>query len=182
MVKPDGMVWLRIDQRGWMDGDASGAKTLCENTLWLEIDRGTIPLGRVKARMEGYGAIWESLRPLKPALAWVIDGTPAREAQILGMMRERGINGWTVRMERLVLDEGDAWWLTHVPVASDWGTVTVGMRHAAVGGMAPWREIWNSTNCLGVKPLLGVQPWQKREQRRSPPRKGEREWIRYRTG
>ena len=182
VVKPDGLVWVRIDQRGWMDGDASGAKTVCENTLWLEIDRGTIPLGRVRARMDGYAAIWESLRPMKPALVWVIEGTPAREAQILGMMRERGIDGWTVLMERLVLDEGDAWWLTHVPVSGNWGKSAVGMRQAAVGGMAPWREIWNTTNALGVKPLLEFQPWQKREQRRSPPRKGEQAWIRYKRG
>lgn len=182
VVKPDGLVWARIDQRGWMDGNLSAAKTLCENTLWLEVDRGTVPLGKLKEKMEGYGAIWESLQATKPALIWMIDGTPGREVQILDLMREREINGWTVLKERLVLDEDDNWWLTHVPVTRDWGRPRVGLKHDAVGGMAPWREVWKTTSGWDEKPLLGVQPWCQRELRRSPPRKGEQEWIRYRSG
>ena len=182
VVKPDGLIWVRINQRGWMDGGASGAKPVCENTLWLEADRGTIPLTRLEGKLEGYGAIWESIQHMKPVLVWVIEGTPAREARILEMMKERGIDGWTVLMERLVLEESHNWWTTHVPVSMNAGRLKVGLKYEAIGGMAPWREIWNTVDGPGEKPLLGIQPWQKRELRRSPPRKGDQEWIRYRGG
>ena len=69
-----------------------------------------------------------------------------------------------------------------MPVSSDGRKEKVGLRHAAFGGMAPWREIWSATSGWGLKPLLGFQPWEKRELRRSPPRKGEEEWVRYRSG
>jgi len=82
----------------------------------------------------------------------------------------------------LVLAEDDLWWLRNVPVAREWGQSKVGLRHDAFGGMAPWREIWRTTSGLGERPLLGVQPWSNRELRRSPPRKGEQEWIRYKGG
>jgi hypothetical protein len=182
LVKPDGLVWARVDQRGWLDGHVSAPKTLCENQLWLEIDRATVPLGKLKAKIEAYGAIWNSLQPMKPALVWVIDGAPAREVQILDLMRERGINGWTALTERLVLDEGDGWWLTHSAVSGGGGKLKVGLAHDAVGGMAPWREVWKTTRGWGEGPLLGVQPWQKRRLRQSPPRTGEQEWSRYRGG
>jgi hypothetical protein len=182
VVKPDGLVMVRIEQRGWLDGEASAAKTVCENMLWLEVDRGTVPPGRLTKKMDGYGKIWESLRPMKPALVWVVDGHPAREVQILDRMRERGIDGWTVLMDRLVLDKDDTWWLRNVPVARDWGKSKAGLKYEAFGGMAPWREIWRTTSGWGEGPLLGVQPWEKRRLRRSPPRKGEGEWIRYRSG
>jgi hypothetical protein len=182
VVKPDGLVGVRIDQRGWLDGDATGAKTLCEQSLWVEIDRGRVHLGRLTGKLDGYGRIWESLRPMKPALVWVIDGSPGREAQVLELMRERGIDGWTVRLERLVLAEDDLWWLRNVPVAREWGKSKVGLRYDAFGGMAPWREIWRTTSGLGERPLLGVQPWSNRELRRSPPRKGEQAWIRHKSG
>ena len=98
------------------------------------------------------------------------------------MMREKGIDGWTVLMERLVLEENHSWWTTHIPVSMNVGRLKVGLKYEAIGGMAPWREIWNTVDGPGEKPLLGVQPWQKRELRRSPPRKGDQEWIRYRGG
>ena len=60
------------------------------------------------------------------------------------------------------------------------GRLKVGLKYEAIGGMAPWREIWNTVDGPGEKPLLGVQPWQKRELRRSPLWKGDQEWIRYR--
>ena len=182
VVKPDGLVWARIEQRGWLDGDASGPKTVSENTLWLEVDRGTVPLARLTVKIDGYGKIWQSLRPMKPVLVWLVDGSPGREVQILNLMRERGIDGWTVLKERLVLDADDLWWLQHVPVAGDWGRSKVGLKHDAFGGMAPWREIWNTTSGWGEKPLLGVQPWKKRELRRSLPRKAEQECITYKRG
>ena len=119
---------------------------------------------------------------MKPVLVWLVDGSPGREVQILNLMRERGIDGWTVLKERLVLDADDLWWLQHVPVAGDWGRSKVGLKHDAFGGMAPWREIWSTTSGWGEKALLGVQPWKKRELRRSLPRKGEQECITYKRG
>ena len=181
VVKPDALIWTRISQRGWMDGAASAHKPVCEHTLWLEADRGTIPLNRLATKLDGYAAIWESVQPMKPMLIWVIEGTPAREANILDMMKERGIDGWTVLMERLVLEEGHNWWTTHVPVSMDMSRLKVGLKVDAIGGMAPWREIWNTPDGRGETPLLGAQPWQKRVIKRSPPRKGEQVWLRHKV-
>lgn len=181
VVKPDGLAWVRIEQRGWMDGEASAAKPLCERTLWLEVDRATMRPDRVAARMDGYARIWESLGPMRPALAWLIDGSPGREAQILRMMRERGIDGWTLLKERAVLPENDLWWVRQVPASRDGRGLRVGLKYEAFGGMAPWREIWCTTSSWGQRPLLGAQPWRERELRRSPPRKGEQEWIKYKS-
>jgi len=182
VVKPDGLVWVRINQRGWMDGAASASKPVCEHTLWLEVDRGTIPLKRLESKLDGYGSIWESLQEMNPALVWVIEGTPSREASILAMMRDRGVHGWTVLMERLVLAEEEPWWIQNAPGLTSKGSLKVGLKYEAIGGMAPWREIWNTVEGKGGQPLLGVQPWRKRELRRTPPRKGEQQSIKYKVG
>ena len=181
VVKPDGMVQVSVVQRAWMDGEPSASRLLCERTMWLEVDRENLGYSRLKEKMDGYGRIWESLKDGKPVLVWVIQGKPGRERQILDLMRERGIDGWTVLMERLVLAEDDVWWLRHVPGAREWGTTKAGLRYEAIAGMAPWREIWQTTSGWGTGPLLGVQPWRNRELRRSPPRKGEQEWITYKS-
>lgn len=180
-VKPDGVVWVKVEQRGWLDGDASAAKTLCENTLWLEVDRGTVSRPRLAAKLDGYAAIWEGAKAMKPALVWLIDGSPAREVQILNLMRERGIDGWTVLKERVVLPEDDLWWVMHLPTSGDRRGSRVGLKYEAFGGMAPWRDVWSTTGSYGARPLLGVEPWKERELRRSPPRKGEQEWTRYKS-
>ncbi|MDP2728659.1 MAG: replication-relaxation family protein, partial [Dehalococcoidia bacterium] len=182
VVKPDGLVWVRINQCGWMDGAASASKPVCENTLWLEVDRGTIPLKRLESKLDGYGSIWESLQAMNPALVWVIEGTPAREASILAMMRVRGVHGWTVLMERLVLTEEDPWWIQNAPGSTSRGSIRVGLKYEAIGGMAPWREIWSTITGMGGQPLLGVQPWRNRKLRRTPPRKGEQQSIKYKVG
>lgn len=181
VVKPDALVWARIEQRGWMDGDASAAKTLCEKTLWVEVDRGTASKAKLAAKLDGYAAIWPSVQDMKPALVWLVDGRPSREVEIIKLMQERGIDGWSVLKERLVLAENDEWWTRYLPAARGGGGLKVGLRYEDFGGMAPWRQIWNATSGWGAKPLLGVQPWKERELRRSPPRKGEQEWIRYRS-
>jgi hypothetical protein len=182
VVKPDGLIWIKVEQRGWMDGLASAPKPIQENTVWLEADRGTMGPKRLGEKLDGYADVWESLQHMKPVILWVIDSHPAREVQILEMMKERGIDGRTVLMERLVLPEKDSWWLFNVPVARDLGRSKVGLKYDAFGGMAPWREIWKTTKSWDQEPLLGVQPWKDRQRRRSPPRKGEQEWIRYRNG
>lgn len=182
VVKPDGLAWVSIDQRGWIDGRISAPKPVQQNTLWLEVDRGTMTPKRLEEKLDGYANIWNNIQHMNPALVWVIDSHPAREVQILKMMEERGIDGWTVLMERLVLPEKDEWWLVNTPVACDLGKSKVGLMYDAFGGMAPWREVWKTTDSWEELPLLGSQPWKKRELRRSPPRKGEQEWIKYRSG
>ncbi len=74
------------------------------------------------------------------------------------------------------------WWTTHVPASMNVGRLKVGLKYEAIGGMASWRGSWNTIEGPGEKSLLGVQPWQNRELRRSPPRKGDQEWIKYRGG
>jgi hypothetical protein len=182
VVKPDGLVRTVINQRGWMDGSASAAKPICRHTFWLEVDRGTMPFRQLREKLDGYGLIWESVRTMNPVIVWVIEGAPSREARILEMMRERGITGWTVTMDRLVLEQDDPWWNANVPLGRELGSVKVGLKYEAIGGMAPWREIWHSVESKGYQPLLGVQPWRKRDLRRTPSRKGEQHWIRYKVG
>jgi hypothetical protein len=181
VVKPDGLASVRINQCGWMDGARSASKPVLEKTLWLEIDRGTIPMARMALKLDRYALIWERIQPMNPILLWIIDGTPSREANILTMMRERGINGWTVIMERLVLKEDDPYWTINKPVSTSIGALKVGLDYDAIGGMAPWREIWNTIEGLGL-PLLGVQPWRKRVLRRTPLRMWEQHRIRYKAG
>jgi len=175
VVMPDGLVWARITQRGWMDGVASAPKPVCEHTLWLEVDRSTMGLARVAEKLDGYARIWASVKSSKPALVWVIDGLPSREVRVLQMMKERGIDGWTATVQRLKLPKDDAWWFVNTAATGSAGGSRVGVSHDSVGGMAPWREIWKAVDGPGEKPLLGHQPWRKRELRRSPPGKGEQE-------
>jgi hypothetical protein len=182
VVKPDGLATVRIRQCGWMDGVSTAAKPVLEKTIWLEIDRGTIPLTRLTAKLDRYALVWERIQTMNPELVWVIEGTPSREASILRMMRERGIPGWTVLMERLVLKEDDPYWTIHKPVSTKMGSLKVGLHYDAIGGMAPWREIWNTIEGVGGLPLLGVQPWRNRRLRRSPPRRGEQHRILHKVG
>jgi hypothetical protein len=181
VVMPDGLVWARITQRGWIDGVVSAPKPVCEHTLWLEVDRSTMSLARVAEKLDGYARIWASLKSSKPVLVWVIEGLPSREVRVLAMMKERGIDGWAATLERLRLPKDDAWWLVNAAAAGGAGRARVGVSHESVGGMAPWREIWKAVDDPQEKPLLGHQPWRKRELRRSPPGKGEQEWVRHKV-
>lgn len=180
VVMPDGLAWARITQRGWMDGVVSAPKPVCEHMLWLEADRSTMRLARVAEKLDGYARIWAGLSSSKPVLVWVIDGLPSRELRVLQMMKERGIDGWTTTVERLRLPKDDAWWVVNTAGTGSAGSPRVGVSHESVGGMAPWREIWKSVDGPGEVPLLGHQPWRKRDLRRSPPGRGEQEWVRYR--
>jgi len=60
--------------------------------------------------------------------------------------------------ERPVFIEDHNWWTTHVQVSMNVGRLKVGLKYEAIGGMAPWRDIWNSVEGSGEKPLLRVQP------------------------
>jgi hypothetical protein len=97
-------------------------------------------------------------------------------------MRERGIDGWTVTMDRLRLSLEDPWWVMNVPVDRSGSRLRVGLKYASIGGMAPWREVWGTVERGGRGPLLGYQPWRNREMHTSPPKKGEQAWIKYRAG
>ena len=41
--------------------------------------------------------------------------------------------------------EDHNWWTTHIPVSMNVGRLNVGLKYEAIGGMAPWREIWNGS-------------------------------------
>lgn len=163
IVLPDGLIKVIISQRGWVDGVAAAeSRPVLDNAIWLEVDRGTIPLTRLETKLDGYAKVWPGISYMKPALVWVIDGSPHREARILSMMAERGIYGWTVTRDRLCLPEHDDWWLIHTPASLKPG-YRVGLNYEMIGGMAPWRSIWASTEDDGLSPFLGAQPWRSRD-------------------
>ncbi len=182
MVKPDAMIEVAIWKRGWLDGDTTLHKqNVMSRNLLIEVDRSTMSLERVRERVDRYGEWWANLRRDEDVLVWVIDGTHWREHKILTFMREAGIDGWTVLVERLVLPEGDPWWLIHSPVCTSGNEQAVRLSQESVGGMAPWRQIWSTTESNRMSSLLGVETWTKREMMKSPPKRGEQEWVRYKN-
>ncbi len=159
LVAPDARAQAEFWRCGWVDGQRMPPHLLDRHALLIEVDRGTVPLTRLAQRLDRYAAIWRSLERQKPALVWVIDGSPFREKQILDMMREQNIHGWTATIERLVLPQEDTWWLIHPPVNPSRPDCMVELRWNTVGGMAPWRCVWMSTDETGYQPFLGKEPW-----------------------
>jgi len=158
-VTPDARAQAGFWRCGWVDGERMPPQLLDRRTLLIEVDRGTVSLSRLTHRLDRYAAIWRSLESQRPALVWVIDGSPFREEQILDRMRERNIQGWTATLERLVLPQGDKWWLIHPPVNLGRLDCRVGLRWHALGGIAPWRRVWMSTEDDGYQTFLGREPW-----------------------
>lgn len=158
-VAPDARVRVEIWQRGWLEGATTARRSIERRTLLIEADRSTIPAEKLKDRMDRYATVWKSLAPQRPALVWVIDGSPFREKQVLDMMRERKLDGWTVILERLILPEDDPWWLVHPPTSLSKRGSQVGLRYESIRGMAPWRTIWMTPDRVGYQPLLGLKPW-----------------------
>ncbi len=158
-VVPDASAQVEFWRCGWVDGERMPPRLLDRHTLLIEVDRGTVPFTRLTHRLDRYAAIWRSLERQKPALVWVIDGSPFREKQILDMMREQNIHGWTATIDRLVLPQEDTWWLIHPPVTPSRPDCMVELRWNTVGGMAPWRRVWMSTDETGYQPFLGREPW-----------------------
>jgi hypothetical protein len=182
MVKPDAMVEVDIWKRGWLDGDTTLHKQgVLSKNLLVEVDRSTMSLERVRERIDRYGELWANQIKDEDVLVWVIDGTPWREHNILTFMRDAGIDGWTALVERLVLPEEDPWWLIHAPVSASGNEQPVWLSYKSIGGMAPWRRIWRTVESTRLRSLLGVETWANREMMKSPPKRGEQEWVRYRT-
>ncbi|MEJ2605994.1 MAG: replication-relaxation family protein [Anaerolineales bacterium] len=181
IVVPDGLMKVSISQKGWVDGQhTSVSRPVQENTIWLEVDMGGTGLKRLEAKMNGYAHIWRNLEKLKPVLVWLIKGSPYRESQILKLMKERNIEGYTVLHNRLHLPEDDAWWSVHTP-ASLSSSIKVGINYEAVGGMAPWRNVWGTTDHSELAPFLGLPLDGKRDFYRSPERESDREWVVYKV-
>jgi hypothetical protein len=153
-VIPDAVIDLSFWRRMWRDGKVGEDKIyFSESQLFLEIDRATNPITRLEERIQKYGKIWRGLSG-NPAQVWVIDVSPWREKEILEMMEEAGIEGWTVLVERLQLDEGDPWWARFSHKA---GTLPYN-KHA---GVAPMRKIWRNTRDYKMHHLLGHAPWER---------------------
>ena len=161
-VAPDARLHVAFWRRAFLHGEPLPPRILERRTLFIELDRGTIPAARLEDRMDRYAFIWGSLASQIPALVWVIDGSPYREKQILERMRARGLQGWTVTLERLVLPPEDSWWLQHAPACFSGGGSRVGLRWKAIAGMAPWRPVWRATHLPGHLPFLGLEPWRDR--------------------
>jgi len=164
---PDASIKLGFWRRTWRDGIVHDPKIVFSNArVLLEVDRATNPIHRLSNRMKKYGRIWRSLSG-NPVQVWIIDGTPWREKEILEMLEDAGINGWTVLFERLVLDKGDPWWdrFSHKE-----GTLP----YSKHGGMAPLRKIWRKTGDYKLHHLLDHAPWERKMSQSKPIVKGPR--------
>jgi len=151
-VIPDGYIHLVYWKRSWVDGRVvDNKRTVGLFTILLEVDQATNPLTRLPERIEKYRRVWRSI-PGNPALVWVINGTPHRERSLLEMMRDMDVPGWTVLLERLVLDPVDPWWSSHPSMVQ-------GMSYSKTGGFAPLRKIWMSTRDHQLHHLFDLSPW-----------------------
>lgn len=113
--------------------------------------------GRLAEKLDRYQALWPQLP--RPQLLWIVVGSPHREAWLVRAMRDRGLEGWVARHQRLVLAPDHAWWLCHPPASLDQQGMRVGLAHDALGGLAPWRPVWSGTARDALGPLLDDQPW-----------------------
>jgi hypothetical protein len=161
-VAPDSRVHVEFWRRSFIEGELMPLRPFDRRTLLIEVDRGTVPSRRLEARIDKYATIWNTLGSWRPALVWVIDGSPFREKQIVDMIRKRGIEGWTASLERLKLPQEDKWWLIHTPVGYSGRDSKVGLQWKTIGGMAPWRRIWMSTLGNEYQPFMGHEPWLRR--------------------
>ncbi len=162
-LQPDAVLTARLYQRGWLDGTCTApARPGPHGTLLLEVDRGTMAYARLVEKLDRYQQHWPFLAARKPHLVWVIDGSPYRESWLLQAMAQRGLTGWTARLADLALPQEDPWWLSHFPAALDQPGLRLGLMHASVGGLAPWRPVWRTPSGRNPGPLLGAQPWQDR--------------------
>ena len=180
VIAPDAIADATIWKRGWLDGATTDFDIpVVKKMLLIEVDKATIRLNEISKRIQKYGEVWGSLRGEKPALVWVIDGSPYRESKIIEMMQENDVEGWTALTERLVLPEGDPWWLIYTPAKLNLSDVRMGLSYKAIGGMAPWRDVWISTGTRGEQPFMGVKTWEGRELSEGRPEREEGGWIRH---
>jgi hypothetical protein len=160
-VIPDAVINLSFWRRTWRDGKVHEDKNyFSESQIFLEIDRATNPITRLEERIQKYGKIWRGLSG-NPVQVWVIDVSPWREKEILEMLEAAGVNGWTVLVERLQLDEDDPWWerFSHKPGA---------LPHDKHAGVAPLRKIWRNTADYKLHELLDHAPWKQEMSLSSP--------------
>lgn len=161
---PDAAIRLSFWRRTWRDGQVHQPKLVFSSSrLLLELDRATNPITRLQERIQKYGRIWNQLSG-NPVLVWIIAGTPWREKEILEMMGEAGIPGWTVLMERLRLGQGDSWWERHPCLSGS-------LPYSKHRGLAPLRPVWRNTKDYQLHPLLGHSPWAKKMTQSKP-------WVR----
>lgn len=158
---PDASIDLSFWRRTWRDGKVHDPKIVFSSSrLLLEVDRATNPITRLHERIQKYGRIWNQLSGT-PVLVWVIDGTPWREKEILEMMDEASLPGWTVLVERLRLEQNGSWW--------EWHPVLEGeMPYSKHAGFAPLRAVWRNTNDYELHHLLGHSPWAKKMSQSKP--------------
>jgi hypothetical protein len=159
---PDAAIGLSFWRRTWRDGQVHDPKIVFSTSrLLVEFDRATNPITRLFERIKKYGRIWHQLSG-NPIMVWIIDGTPWREKEILEMMDEAGIPGWSVLVERLKLGQGDPWWEWHTGLDGE-------LPYAKHQGFAPLRDVWRNTKDYELHHLLGHSPWAKTMSQSKPP-------------
>lgn len=167
-VIPDAAVDIAFWRKTWRDGHVHDPKIIfSEARLFIEMDRATYPITRLTKRSKKYGRVWRSLAR-NPVQIWVINGSPWREKEILDMLDDAGINGWTVSLDRLKLERGDPWWGQH----SHKDGVLDYNKH---GGFAPLRKIWGRAGDYKRHYLMDHAPWE-REMSQSKP------WVKVLRG
>ncbi len=171
LVVPDARLGVEFWRRARLGGAPGVPRAAGRSSLLVEVDRATIPLSRLAERLDRYAEVWASLADQRPTLVWVIEGSPYRESEILGGMRARGLEGWTVTLERLSLPPDDRWWLVNPPASLSKRGIRIGLPYASTGGMAPWRRVWMGTGRAGYRPFLGCEPWVSAG--RARPRRGQ---------
>jgi hypothetical protein len=179
-VAPDAVCEVAFWRAAWLEGKVGPRRVLRWNTLLIEADRSTMASDRVRSRMDRYAEVFPAMAELRPALVWVVEGTPYREAQILEMLAERGLVGWTATLERLALPPDHPWWERHPLANLEAGGALSGLAPADLDGMCPWRSIWRAPGDIGQGPLLGLEPWRHSVIQRSPI--GPRTWLPGRVG
>ena len=156
-VTPDALVFASIVRGAGAKGPAT---ELISRTLFVEIDRATNSIEKLKPRLDRYAKVWPYLKALNPTLVWVIPTSEYREDQILKMMRARGLDGWTVLMSRLQIDIKDPDWTLAPPAFGE-------LEYKAVNGLSPFRPIWLHTSLpegADFVPFLFHAPWNNHNQ------------------
>lgn len=152
-ISPDGYLQTTVYYKNKVNEDG---KEICvaQSDLLIEIDRATNNLPRLAERIQKYKRLMPALSRNYPVLVWITKGPDEWEDFILTETKKAGLVGYTVRLNRLIIGKDDPWWLTY-PTARGFA-----YEYAAVGGMAPYREVWRCTEEEGkFVTLLGKKTW-----------------------
>jgi hypothetical protein len=107
--------------------------------------------------LDAYEDAWEGLKryDAKPLLVWLTLGSEYWQSEMIKAMRKRGLDGYLTTPERLFLEHSSSYWRV-APVLLRGAPVEE--LHKMIGGYAPYRKIWLSTegNRFDLVDFLGI--------------------------